>query len=1346
MEVSNTKPNTEEGFNWEADTWSVLKTMMTQPKFLIQHQINSINYFLESGLANIVEQWNPIILNYDWVANQQFFRLNPSSKYIELIEENYWREYKDNTDILKFYKKYINTAKSSTVKKLDLNQQLKVNEDKDTKLQKEFEEFLEKELEFRIIENINTHRYDLEIEIKDHSLSPPNMFNQNGSQRPMYPNEARLKSATYQGDLYAKVVFTCRERFGEGLKSVKEFPKQTLNKVKLGRLPIMLGSRACILSNGTNLQRKQYEECAYDEGGYFIINGSEKVLISQERQAENKAYVFKNPKSQAKYSHDCEVKSLPARKVQTPKSIHVKLTSKETIYGKNIKVTLPHIKQDVPLFIMFKVLGITADEDIVRYILYNVPEDNWREYTECLRASLEEASTIKTQQEAKDYLTKNVNMMGYHRDKDERDRRLTYLNDIIRNDFLPHLGDNPVKKAYYLGYMVKKLLDVYLNKREQDDRDSYGNKRIDTAGVLMGGVFRQYYTKMIKDMKTAINKEFSSGSWRATNDFSQILNNSNISKLIKNTTITTGLKFALATGNWGLKNNMNKQGIAQVLSRLTFNSGLSHLRRLNTPMEKTSKLVPPRKLHGTQIYYICPAETPEGGGVGLVKNLALSANITNYSDIQPIRDYLEMMGVKKIADCEPNEITNYVMIFTNGDWEYVTDKPLKIIDELKKLRRQGIIHIHTSIVWKMEENAIEIYTDAGRCTRPLYRVEDNQLVINKKIIEKIEKSEYSWNNLLTGTLDTENLSGGEAVIEYIDPQEMENCMVAITGDKLKPELLDSKVIKYKYTHCEIHPALITGAVASIIPFCDHNQSPRNCYQCLAHYEKVLMADGQWKQIKDIMIGDEVISFNPETFELESTKVINHYVRETENSMHEIETYGGRKLHCTGNHPFITPSGWRECDKLDIENDVIGIYDSNNKNEPVCHKVNDQIYFTKIKSIKPIEKVLISDITTESENHSFVTTNGFMVHNSSMGKQAIGMFATNFLHRMDTLAHVLCYPQKPLTNSRIMDYLPSNELPSGINCVVAIASYSGFNQDDSIMMNKSAIERGLFNSYSYHTFKDEEKKRTTSNSKMKEKFCRPEEGTLGTKGKNYNKIDEDGIPIENMRVGENDVIIGKVHPIKAGKDNSYMNKDCSTVVKTSEGGFIDKTIVSRNGDGYKFVKVRIRELRRPTVGDKHACYTPDHDVLTIDGWKPISEITVNEKVATLVNDRLVYQNPVEVMKYTDNTEIMGIISNDCKKLLRITLNHRVFYSYNNQDYISTALEMLTNCLGQKVKMYGKSNEKDKIETYEIDIILNKNIRIYHNYEPVYCCRVPEGEGLIYIRNGNNEVWCGNSRHG
>jgi DNA-directed RNA polymerase II subunit RPB2 len=510
-----------------------------------------------------------------------------------------------------------------------------------------------------------------------------------------------------------------------------------------------------------------------------------------------------------------------------------------------------------------------------------------------------------------------------------------------------------------------------------------------------------------------------------------------------------------------------------------------------------------RKLHGTQIYYICPAETPEGGGVGVVKNMALSCGISNFSEIRPIIDILERMETIKIKDKTPMELVDYTMIYTNGDWEYATLTPYEIVSELREYRRQGRIHLHTSIVWKIDERKIEIYTDSGRCIRPLYIVENNKLKISDFEIEGLKNNELTWDDLVSGISNPRG-----AVIEYVDAQEMDGCMVAINGEVLQNPVERSLS---NFTNCELHPALINGVLASIIPFSDHNQSPRNCYQ------------------------------------------------------------------------------------------------------------------------------------------------------SSMGKQAMGVYATNYLHRMDTLAHVLCYPQLPLINSRIMDFLPSNGLPSGINCVVAIASHSGFNQEDSIIMNKSAIDRGLFNSIFYRTYKDDEKKRQSSNIKATEKFSKPKEGTIGTRGNNYEKINQLGFPIENMYVDENDVIIGKVHPFKKS-DETIAYKDCSTVIKANESGFIDKVIVSWNGEGYKFVKVRVRSLRKPTIGDKHACYTPDHDVLTETGWKPISEITLEDKVASLVNDRVVYQNPVEVMKYDINEKIYNIETNQVS--LSVTMNHRMFVKCHN----------------------------------------------------------------------------------
>ena len=1051
-------------FDWDSSAWKILKLLMSEKKFLVQHQISSFNLFLDKGLKNVIEQFNPISLNYDYVIKQKFYRFKEESKFYN--DDNCsWTEYLELTDLYKMFKDDYSIV-NNQITTLDLSEHLNVSSDKESLLQAEFKEFIENHLEFKTLD-VNKHRYDLEIEVYFNSITPPTIYENNGSQKKMYPNEARLRNFTYASNLYIDVSYKTLERKGMGLNDEHISEVKKIHKVNCGKLPIMLGSSACILSSKSYNKAIDYEECEYDEGGYFIINGTEKVLVSQERQAENKAYCFRNPKSQSKYCYICETKSLPDKKVLTPKNIQVKITTKETIHGRNIKVSIPHIKQDVPLFVVFKALGVVSDYDIVSHILYSVPKENWREYTQFLRTALEEASTITNQELAKDYLCKYVNMMGYDRDKSEKERRLTYLNDIIKNDLLPHIGDNYKKKAYYLGYMVHQLLDVFLKKKKVDDRDSYVNKRIDTAGVLMANLFRQYFTKLVKDMKTNVNKEYTCGSWKANKDFSNIINNTNIYKIIKYATISTGLKFALATGNWGIKNNKNKQGIAQVLSRLTYNSSLSHLRRINTPIEKTSKLVAPRKLHGTQMMYICSAETPEGGSVGVVKNMALSCHITNYSDIAPIEDIVSNhSSVVEICNVKPLDIKDYYKIFINGNWAYATNQPKKLVYELKNLRRQGIIHIQTAIVWKNLDKKIELYTDAGRCSRPLYIIENNEFLMDNHMIKELEsKTSFSkWNNLLVGSIQESNTIK-TGVIEFIDVQEEDQCMIAINNKKIIENSDETRKIRYKYTHCEIHPAFQTGVLASVIPFPDHNQAPRNTYE------------------------------------------------------------------------------------------------------------------------------------------------------SAMGKQAMGVYATNYRYRMDTLAHILRYPQIPITNSRIMQYLPSNDLPSGMNAIVAIASYSGYNQEDSIIFNQSAVDRGLFISDYYRTFKDEEKKRQSSNVKMQERFEKPNpDKTIGTKGNNYSKLEKNGLPKVNTFMEENDVIIGKIHPMHSKKDDKELFKCCSTTVKASESGFVDKVVQSRNGDGYKFVKVRIRTERRPTIGDKHASrhgqkgtigaiYRQEDMPVTKDGIKP-----------------------------------------------------------------------------------------------------------------------------------------------
>lgn len=1627
--------DTKESFKWEEHTWKVVKNLITRKNFLVEHQLNSFNEFLESGLPSIICQFNPIILNYDYVTDQLFYKLLTESKYTDILEKKYkvWTEFKDDDELIKIVIDIVNNLDSdkSENKIIDLGDKLNSNKLTVEELTKKAKDFIKENIGIKKIP-VYKHRYELEIILEDHQLSPPTIHENNGRQKLMYPNEARLRNFTYSSNLFVSVLYKTKVYSGEGFSKLTESKFSKLHRISLGKLPVMLHSKACILTMNTTNNKLDYEECEYDEGGYFIINGSEKVIVSQERVAENKMYVFKNTKQQSKYSHICEIKSIPNKKILTPKNIQVKLTSKEGVNGRTIKVSLPHIKADVPLFIMFRVLEIISDKDIIDYILINVDEQNRKKYTQLLRGSLEETSLIIDQESAREYLCRYVNMMGYNRDQSEKQRRIIYLNDILVNDFLPHVGKNPIKKAYFLGLMVKNLLDVFLKIKQYDDRDSYENKRIDTAGPLMSNLFRQYYTKMVKDMKTQINKEFLNGSWRANNNFNNILNNANIYKIIKSSTITTGLKYALATGNWGLKSMLNKQGIAQVLSRLTYNSTLSHLRRVNTPMEKTSKLVAPRKLHSTQFMRICPSETPEGGSVGVVKNLALSNHITIYSDVEPIINLLENEDCKFIEDIKPNQFTkNDTNIFINGDWLMITHKPQEIVNKFKNLRRDGIINIYVSISWNINYNTIKIYTDSGRCSRPLYILNDNKFVITKEIIENLNKNIINWRNLIISNLNNNNFdfnknlnNNDKAVIEYLDVEEENNCMIAIVGDKLKN--LDKKVIKFHYTHCEIHPALQTGVLASIIPFSDHNQSPRNTYQCLDINTPVLMKDKSYKLIKDIKVGDEVQTFHPETMKMTYSKIINQYVRENKKQMYSLTTYSGKIVNATCDHKFMTYNGWKEVENLDLENDLIGIeplqiemdhncpetiildkkqftnqliefvkentinkyinqleklellplysndrripilarmfgfvladgtltyhkrdktfmlqadfgceygaelfeldiedigfnktkhsegsriykgstyhtwaicyqnvigslfktlgmvsskktiqpsndvplwikngsdlvkreflsgiqggdgcqirynklykkgynyvcgslsmskneehkatlitfmesiselfnhfdiknkivcsknkrdkdrynigvqisnsqnnlikyfdtigyrydtrkitnsaiiieylkyknsiikehidkinyvrelYDKNYTNKDIsnltkldmakisgiirsyknnrniscpnlkensienfvrrCKVINGSI-FVPIRSRTKISMDLISDITTESENHSFIIKGGYLSSNSAMGKQAMGIYSTNFRYRMDTLAHVLSYPQLAIVNSRMIKYLPSNNLPCGINCIVAVASYSGYNQEDSVIMNQSAIDRGLFHSIFYRTYKDEEKKSQSGSTQVQEQFCIPDrKNTVGMKGNNYSQLNSQGFAEENVKVNENDIIIGKITPVK---NNKEYYRCCSTALRPNESGFIDKVMISRNGDGYKFVKIRVRSNRRPTIGDKH-CYTEDHQLLTTNGWTSISNITIKDKVAIYDKElgKVSYENPLEIQKFNiDNEELYEV--NTQQFSLKTTLNH---------------------------KMYVQRRDKKEFELIEAQKIMGKRVRFLKN---------------------------------
>lgn len=765
-------------------------------------------------------------------------------------------------------------------------------------------------------------KHMLGLTISNPILSKPVVYEKDGSTKIMTPNDARLRNFSYSAPLNVDIEVradTYDEELGEYVREVKK-----LNNINLGKVPIMVGSRYCVTSAFPDSSNVNH--CRYDVGGYFVINGNEKVVVSQDRICENKTHVFTNTKQTA-YSHIAEIRSVSESRFGVPKTTTLKLSAKANQFGRYIRMNIHHIKHDIPLFVMFRALGIESDKNILEYIVYNTSDPKNENIMREMVGTIDEAQGILCSRDALEYLSKYLHINGYPKEMlNNKPQRLNIIRTILEKEFLPHVGTDFRKKALYLGYMVNKLVRCYLGEWDLDDRDSYINKRVDSPGVLMANLFRQYFGKMVKDMKNMIQKELNSGSWKAVGKFGNIINKVNVYKIIKSTVIESGLKFALATGNWGIKNNKNKQGVAQVLNRMTYNATLSHLRRINTPIEKTGKLVQPRKLHATQWGYVCPSETPEGASVGLVKNMSMTANISIAANSCNVRTVLEESGMDAFDGTNISIFWEGTKVIVNGDILGVHDDPAKLYKILKDLKRMGAINIHTGVTWNIHKGEININTEGGRCVRPLYIVEGNRLRMQDTDHFDPHKKHRSWREIVL-----------DGCIEYLDVEETNLALIAMKlGDLTRGDKGSQR--QPKYTHMEIHPSLMLGVLAGSIPFSDHNQAPRNTYQCLGVTETVLMANGDKKMIKDVREGDEVITFDNKTMYPSVTKVIHQYVRPTENKIYEVETISGRKITATGNHKFMTTEGWKATETFDT-NTKIGVFMNP---EPVSHEVEEYL--------------------------------------------------------------------------------------------------------------------------------------------------------------------------------------------------------------------------------------------------------------------------------------------------------------------------------------------------------------------------------------------------------------------
>ena len=936
----------------------------------------------------------------------------------------------------------------------------------------------------------------------------------------MFPSHARTRNMTYSAKLVANITQIQEVTdIATNIITTKVIG-QPENEVPIATIPIMVRSKYCSL----NIKKEEsYNECEFDPGGYFIVNGAEKVVMSLEKMVDNKPLVFTKKDSNS-LIYTVQVNSKPHNAAEITQVIAIRM-KKDGIM--NIRVP---ILNELPVVLLFRALGIESDKEIINMICY---DENDTDMINLIRISLENSkgensdTKIMTQESAYDYLIQKIRVIKKYNETDNiirMQQKRMHLESLLLNNLIPHIDPDATKKAYYLGYMINRLLHVRLGRIPKDDRDSFVNKRIDLPGNLMFELFRQYYKKMLNECNKFFKK-------RNTDDNNPM----NIINQIKPNIIEQGLKAALLTGAWG-----KKKGVAQMLQRLTYLQTVSSLRRINSPTvdASTNKLTSPRHLHGTQIPCICFIETPEGHKVGLVKNLSLLGNVTIMlnSQIYILKGILKNK-LMDLHDASIEEFKKSTKVFLNGEWLGITQKPRDIYNQLKSMKLNSQIDPHVSIVHEINPDIgskeIKIYCDGGRLFRPAIRVENNEYKLTQTHIDlitidgpKTATNITSWNEFMTKN---------PGVIEYLDTDENSNSMIGMyetdiinmkhreTESRKMAEKIGNDVnvvnrydnmMFIKYTHCEIHASLLIGLVASTIPFCNHNHGPRNVFQY------------------------------------------------------------------------------------------------------------------------------------------------------SQAKQAMGIFTSNYRDRLD-ISYILYNPQRPLLTTRAMKYTHVDRLPSGENIIVAIACYTGYNIEDSTIMNQSAIDRGLFRSTSLKKYiTTVQKNQSTSQDDI---FVKPDKNKVaGIRKGSYDKLNEKGYVPEETKIENGDFILGKVSPIQPVGNSNKTFKDSSEAYKSGVPGCVDRVWSGiYNHEGYEMRKMRVRSLRIPHIGDKVCCYTDDHDVLTDMGWVKISELTLGHKVASLIDGKLVYINPVALQEYDFEGELYVIETNQVS--LRVTKNHRMYVGNRNKKY-------------------------------------------------------------------------------
>ncbi len=904
----------------------------------------------------------------------------------------------------------------------------------------------------------------------------------------VYPNEARLKGMTYASNVYADVTIDYTVN-GKPV-GTKEF------RVRICKLPIMLHSAACVLNGCSPDLVREMGECPYDMGGYFIIDGLEKVIIAQEKTVNNRLFVFKGHDDK-EATHVAIIKCVDESRNLFPWTIKFRVISSMVSQGRRkdaIVISLPKLTAELPLFVVFRMLGVETDREIIDIIVSHVQDENTRmTIRDFLRASVIDAAAlgIYTQSDAMMHAAAYTDYKTPER-----------MKIIMQENVLTIAGNGLRDKAMYLGHLTCQIVRTCIGQLPVSYKDHFSQKRLRLSGFLAMDMFRDTYVKFVQQGKERLDKAYFYGPWRNTGRIEALVNASNVNFIFDAVSMDRRIMTSFK-GRWnyddgarpGQQSAHAQDGVIQDLSRVSYQLYLSYMRRVDIDFDRSRKIADPHYLLGSHWGAVCPVESPDGPSVGLIKHIALLTHVTFPVDASPI---LTIMNREGLLNEDRTHMLGGAKVFVNDVWVGNAQEDAYIAARyLRALRRSGLLHPTTSVSYKPMHKELRIATDAGRLARPLYIVDrdvdtnSNRLRIRNAHLARLDAGSLTWWQLVNSTeypvdsmtswiggavriedldkkrsayeniqsfIDAMESAESVAVVEYIDVEEQDTALIGTTPADL--ESANGRL--QRYTHCEMHSCAIFSMASAIIPLLHHNNA---AYNALA---------------------------------------------------------------------------------------------------------------------------------------------------LAQTKQAIGVYVTNFSNRFDIVGMILNYPQLPFVTTRFAERLCDGRLCHGDNLVVAIATYTGYNQEDACIINSDSCMRGMFNVTCYETLKYNDEEYGREALMVANPVHIQSKGTSveGIKALDYSHLDERGLPLPGTILREGILLIGMVHVKTVEVDASGTELQSTNYVTTEkigknvvrkkvytdrsiiadrshEGRIVDKVFTYRDESGNMCSKMRLRHVRSPELGDKMA---------------------------------------------------------------------------------------------------------------------------------------------------------------